>query len=155
MNNCEKFNEISLPEKEDFNSHLKMEGITDAYYAHAKRVCKDFKIKNLGNYLDLYVQSDTLLLTDIFENFQNICLKIYKLDPARFLPAPTLAWQAALKKAKVKLDILTDIDMLLMVGKGIKGRICHAIHSYVIVLKINTRKILVKIKIHHILSIGT
>ena len=70
MDGWEKFNETSLPEKEDFYSHLNIEDITDAYYAHSKRVCKDFEIKNLGEYHDLYVQSDTLLLTDLFENFR-------------------------------------------------------------------------------------
>ena len=78
----------------------------------------------------MYIQSDTLLLADVFENFKNTCLKIYKLDPAKFLSAPGLAWQAALKKTKVKLDLLTDIDMLLMVEKGIRGGICHSIYWY-------------------------
>ena len=77
MDDWEKFNETSLPEKEDFYSHLNMEDITDADYAHAKRVCKDFEIKNLGEYHDLYVQSDTLLLADVFENFRNMFIKIY------------------------------------------------------------------------------
>ena len=100
MDDWEKFNETSLPEKENFYSNLNMEDITDADYAHAKRVCKDFEIKNLGEYYDLYVQSDTLLLADVFENFRNMCLKIYKLDPAKFISAPGLAWQAALKRLK-------------------------------------------------------
>ena len=78
-----------------------MEDITDTDYVHAKRVCKDFKIKNLGEYHDFYVQSDTLLLVNVFENFGNICLKIYELDPAKFLLTPGLAWQAALKKTKL------------------------------------------------------
>ena len=104
MDDWEKFNETSLLEKEDFYSHLNMEDITDADYVHAKKVCKDFEIKNLGEY-DLYVQSDTLLLADVLENFRNMCLKIYELDPAKFLSAPGLAWQAALKNAKVKLDL--------------------------------------------------
>ena len=86
--------------------------------------------ENVGEYCDLYVQSDTLLLADVFENFRNMCLKIYALDPAKFLSAPGLAWEAALEKAKVKLDLLTDIDMLLMVGKCIRGRICHSIYRY-------------------------
>ena len=94
----QKFNEISLNEKEDFYSHLNMEDITDTVDAHAKIVCKDFEIKNLGEYHDLYVQCDTLLLADVFENFRNTCLKIYQLDPAKFLSAPGLAWQASLKK---------------------------------------------------------
>ena len=72
----EKFNETSLPEKEDFYSHLNMEDITDADYVYAKIFCKDFWINNLEEYHDLYVQSDTLLLADVFENFRNICLKI-------------------------------------------------------------------------------
>ena len=69
-----------------------MEDITDADYAHAKRVCKDLEIKNLGEYHDLYVQSDTLLLADVFENFRNMYLKIYELDPAKFLSAHGLVW---------------------------------------------------------------
>ena len=130
MDDWEKFNEMSLPEKEDFYSHLKMEDITDADFVHGKRVCKDFEIKNLGEYLDLYVQSDTLLLADVLENFRNMCINIYELDPANVFSAPGLAWQIALKKTKVKLNLLTDIDMLLMVEKVIRGGICHAIYRY-------------------------
>ena len=115
MDDWEKFNEKSLPEKKDFN----MEDITDVDYAHAKSLCKKFEINNLGEYHDLYGQSDTLLLADVFENFQNMCLKIYELDPEKFLSAPGSARQADLKKTKVKVDLITDIDMLLMVEKGI------------------------------------
>ena len=89
MDDWEKFNEVSLPEKKNY-SHLNMQDITDADFAHAKRVCTDFKIKNLGEYHDLYVQSNTLLLADVFENFRNMCLEIYELDPAKFLSAPGL-----------------------------------------------------------------
>ena len=106
-----------------------MTDITDEDYNHAKRVCKNFKIENLGEYHALYVQCDTLLLADAFNNFRNMCLKIYDLDLARFFTAPGLAWQAALRKTKVKLDLLTDIDMILMIEKGIRGGICHAIYS--------------------------
>ena len=80
-----------LLEKTDFYSHLNMEDITDANYAHVKRVCKDFEIKTLGEYHDFYVQSDTLLLADVFQNFRNTCLEIYELDPVKFLSAPRLA----------------------------------------------------------------
>ena len=90
MDDWVKFNETSLPEKEDIYSHLNMEDITDADYAHAKRVCKGFVIKNLGEHHDLSVQSDTLLLADVFENFRIMCLKIYELDPAKFISAPGL-----------------------------------------------------------------
>ena len=69
-----------------------------------------------------------VLLADVFENCRNTCLEIYELDHAPFLSAPGLAWQAAFKKAKVKLDLLIDIDMLLMVEKDITGKIFHAIH---------------------------
>ena len=96
---------------------------------HTKRVCNDFEIKNLGEYHDLHVQSDTLLLADVFNNFQKTYLEIYGLDLVCFLLAPGLAWQAALKKTNIKLDLWTDIDMLLMVGKGIRGGTCHAIHQ--------------------------
>ena len=78
----------------------------------------------------MYLQSDTLLLADVFQNFRNMCIKVYEIDPAHFLSAPGLAWQACLKKTAVKLELLTDNDMLLMVEKGIRGGICHAIHRY-------------------------
>ena len=78
---------------------------------------KDLNFKNLGEYHDLYVQSDTLLLADVFENFRNTCLKVYELDPVHFLSLPGLVWQACLKKTNKKLELLTDYDMLLMVKK--------------------------------------
>ena len=79
---------------------------------------------------DLYVQSDALLLADVFENFRDMCLKEYELDPSHFLSLPGLAWQACLKKTNVELELLTDYDMLLMVEEGIRGGICHSIHRY-------------------------
>ena len=88
------------------------------------------KIKNLGEYHDLYVQTDTLLLADVFENFRNMCLNIYELDSAYLVSAPALAWQACLKKTEVKLELLTDYDMILMIEKGIRGGISQATHSY-------------------------
>ena len=92
IDDWEKINKTSTPEKEDIYSHLNMEGITDADYGYANRVCKDFEIKNLGEYYDLHVQSDTLLLADVFENLRIMCLKIYELDPAKLLSASGLAW---------------------------------------------------------------
>ena len=89
---------------------------------------EEFKLKNLGDYHDLYLQSDTLLLEDVFENFRSKCIEIYKLDSAHFLFALGLAWQACLKKTEVELELLTDIDMLLMFEKGIRGGMCQAIH---------------------------
>ena len=78
----------------------------------------------------MYVQIDTLLLADVFENFKHMFLEICEVDPAHFLSAPGLAWQAALKKTEVKLDLLTDIDMLLMAEKGITREICNSIYQY-------------------------
>ena len=78
----------------------------------------------------MYVQSDTSLLADVFDNFRDRCINIYKLDPAHFLTAPGLAWQACLKKTKLKLELLTDNDILMMVEKGIRGGMCNAIYRY-------------------------
>ena len=94
-----------------------MEDITDVDYMHAKRVFKNLSNTNLDDYHDLYVQSDTTLLADVFGNFRNMCIKVFELDPTRFLSAPGLVWQTFLKKAEVKLELLTDVDMLLMVEK--------------------------------------
>ena len=126
----ERFNEISLPSKEDFYSNLNMEDISDIDYRHANNVFKVFKLENLGDYHDLYVQSDTLLSVDVFNNFRDMCLKEYELDPAHFLSLSGLAWQACLKKTNTELELLIDYDMLLMVEEGIRGGICHSIHQY-------------------------
>ena len=112
MDNWEKFNEISLPNKESFYSNLNMENIEDIDYRRGNNVIKIFKLNNLGEYHNLYIQSDTLLLADIFENFRNKCLEVYELDPAHFLSLPGLAWQACLKKTNVELELLTDYSTL-------------------------------------------
>ena len=130
MDSWKKFKEKSLPDKESFYSKLNKACITDEDYAHAQKVWKVFKIKNLGEYHDLYVQSNTLLLADVFENFRDRCIDTYKLDPAYFLSAPGLAWQACLKKTGVKLELITDNNSLMMVEKGIKGGMCNAICRY-------------------------
>ena len=126
----ERFSEISLPSKEDFYSNLNVEDISDIDYRHANNVFKRFKLENLGDYHDLYVQSDTLLLTDVFDNFRDMCIKEYELDPAHFLSLPGLAWQACLKKTNIELELLTDYNMLLMAEEGIRGGIYHSIHRY-------------------------
>ena len=98
MGSWERFDETSLLDKEAFSSSLNKEDITDVDHVHAKRVFEELSNKNLGDYHDLYIQSDTLLLADVFENFRNKCIKIYEVDPAHFLPAPGLAWHVCLKK---------------------------------------------------------
>ena len=126
----DKFNEKVLPGKESYYSNLTLENISETDYAHANNVFKKFNINNLGEYHDLYLRSDTLLLADIFENVRKSCLKNYELDPAHFVSLPGLAWQACLKKTNVELELLTDYDMLLMVEEGIRGGICHAVQRY-------------------------
>ena len=130
VDNWERFSEISLPSKEDFYSNLNMEDINDIGYRHANNVFKRFELENLGQYHDLYVQSDTLLLADVFENFRDICIKEYELDPAHFLSLPGLAFQACLKKTYIELELLTEYDTLLMVEEGMRRGICHSIHRY-------------------------
>ena len=106
MDNWEKFDETSLPYKESFYSSLNMENIDDIYYRHGNNVFKRFKLKTLGEYRDLCIQSDTLLLADVFENFRNMRIEVYELDPAHFLSLPGLIWQAYLKKNKHKIRII-------------------------------------------------
>ena len=130
IDSWERFSEISLPSKEDFYRNLNMEDISDIDYRHANNVFNGFKLGNLGDYYDLFVQSDTLLLADVFNNFRDMCIKEYELGPAHFLSLPGLAWQAFLKKTNIELELLTDYDMLLMVEEGIRGGICHSIHRY-------------------------
>ena len=130
MDRWERFNKESLPDKESVYSELNKEDITDEEYENAQKVWKVFRIKNLGEDHDLYVQSDTLLLAGVFENFRDKCIEIYELDPAYFLSAPGIAWQACLKKTGVKVELLTDNDMLNMYEEGTRGGMCHAIHRY-------------------------
>ena len=130
MDSWERFNETSLLDKKAFYSKLYSEDITDEDYTHYQKVFKKFGLKNLGDYHDLYAQCDTLLLTDVFENFRNNFIEIYELDLVHFLSVPGLAWQACLKKTVIRLELLTDIDSLLIAEKGTRGGICHAIHRY-------------------------
>ena len=104
-----------------------MKDISKIDYRHVLKVFNKFNIKNLGEYHDLHVQSDTILLADLFEIFRNLCLNTYELDPAYFLSLPGLAWQACLKHSEIKLEF---IDMLLMIEKGIRGGICQSIFRH-------------------------
>ena len=130
MDSWEKFDENTIPPKEAFYVNLNLEDISDEDYVHAQKVWGVFEINNLGEYLDLYVQSDTLLLVDVYENFRNMCLEKYELDPTYFVSAPGLVWQACLKKEGVKLELITDDDMILMFEKGIRGGICQ-VYKYI------------------------
>ena len=130
MDRWEKFDKNTLPPKKDFYINLNLEDISDEDYTHAQKAWNIFKIKNLGEYHDLYVQSDTLLLADIYENFRSMCLNKYELDLVYFVSAPGLAWEACLKKTGVKSELLTDYDLILMTEKGIRAGISQATYRY-------------------------
>ena len=128
MDDSNRFDEKKLSDKRNFYSSLNMEEISGIDFRHAEKVFSKFNIKNLGEYHDIYVQSETLLLADVFQNFRNMCMEVYKLDPVYFLSAPGLAWQACLKKTGEKLELISDIDVLLMIEKGTRGGICHSVY---------------------------
>ena len=130
MDSWEKFDENTLLPKEAFYSNLNLEDINDEDYAYAQKVWDVFEINNLGKYYDVYVQRDTLLLADVYENFRNMCLEKYELDPTYIVPARGLAWQACLKNTGAKLELITNYDMILMTEKSIRGGICQATHKY-------------------------
>ena len=123
MDSIERFKETMLPLKESFYSSLSDEHISDEDYEHAKKVWDAFEMKSLEDYHELYNKTDVLLLADVFENFRGICSLNYGLDPAHYYTSPGLAWDACLKMTEVKLDLLSDVDMLLMIEKGIRGGI--------------------------------
>ncbi|XP_065663039.1 uncharacterized protein LOC136085643 [Hydra vulgaris] len=118
----DQFNETQLPPKESFFSILNDEDISDDDYSHAQNVWIEFNCKTFGDYHDLHNVSDVLLLADVFENFRDVCMSCYNLDPAWYYKSPELAWDAALKKKK-KIELQSDYDMILMIKKGIRGGI--------------------------------
>ena len=130
MNSWDKFNETKLPPKSLFLGKLNNEHISDKDYEHAKNIWSKFKINNLGDYHDLYLKTDVLLLADVFENFRKICLNYYKLDAAHYFSAQGLAWDTALKKSRVTLELFTDPDLYLFAEKGIRGGISVISNRY-------------------------
>ena len=121
MSSFSKFDETSLPPREAFFSTLTQQHIAEEDYAHAQKVWKKFNINNMGEYHDLYVQSDVLQLADVFQNFRLLCSQYYSLDCAHFLTAPGLAWEASLQMCKQPLELLRDNDMHLLIERGIRG----------------------------------
>ena len=107
-----------------------MSSISEEDYQHAQQVWKEFGIHNLGDYHDLYLRTDVVLLANVFEAFRDTCLRHYKLDPAHFYTSPGLAWQACLKHTGIRLELLTNSDMLLMFDWGIRGGITQAVRKY-------------------------
>ena len=132
MNSWDKFEETRLPSIDKFYSKLNMSGIGESEYQHARNVGDKFKLKNMGDYHDLYLKTDVILQTNVFESFRSVCLSNYGLDPAHFYTAPRLAWKACLKNTGVNLELLKDPDMLLMFERGIRGRITQSVHRWAI-----------------------
>ena len=132
MDSWDKFEETRLPRKDEFYSKLNVSGIDEVEYQHARNVWDKFGLKNMGDYHDLYLKTDVVLLTNVFESFRSVCLGNYGLDPAHFHTAPGLAWKACLKKTGVNLELLRDPDMLLMFERGIRGGITQSVHKWAI-----------------------
>ena len=130
MNNIEKLKDTKPPPQQAFYSKLTGKGINNYNYNHVLNVWKTFKMKTFKEYLELYNITDVLLLADVFENFRNICLKNYGLDPVYYYTAPGLAWDAMLKMTKINLELLSDVDKLLMIEKGIRGGISIISNRY-------------------------
>ena len=130
MDKLEKFNDTKLPPREAFYSKLSGKGITEKNYKHAWNVWNTFKMKTFKDYHKLYNETDALLLADVFENFRDLCLKIYGLDPVYYFTAPGLAWDACLKITNINLELLSDPNMLLMFEKGIRGGISIISNRY-------------------------
>ena len=130
MDSWDRFEETTLPPVSSFYSKLNMSGVSDKDYEHACKVWRDFGIRNLGEYHDLHLRTDVILLANVFESFRRVCPDNYGLDPAHFHTAPGLAWKACLKKTSIRLDLLLDPDMLLMFERGIRGGITQSVHRW-------------------------
>ena len=120
----------SFPTKHECYSQLNKEDITDGDYQHALNVWETLNIKNMGQYHDIYLTTDVLLLTDVFEAFRDTAISSYQLDPTHYVSLPGYAWDAMLKMTQVKLDVISDYDMYLMIENGIRGGMSMISHRY-------------------------
>lgn len=127
----EKLTESMLPPQKSFHSMLTQSNVTDDDYEHAQRVWKEFGIQTLAEYSDLYLKTDVLLLADVFESFRSTCHAAYSLDPAHYFGAPGLSFDAMLKRTKVSIELLTDVDMLMFAERGIRGGVSQINKRYV------------------------
>ena len=130
MDSFEKFDQTELLTKDQFYSILNDQDITNDEYNHAKKVWKTFNIKTMGEYHDLYLKSDVLLLADVFENFRKTCLQYYKLDPCHYFTSPGLSWDAMLKMTNIKLELMTDVDMFQFIEKGMRSGVSYIANRY-------------------------
>ena len=130
MDSFEKFNQMELPNKDQFYSILNNQHITDNEYDHANKVWNTFMIKTMGEYHDLYLASNVLLLTDVFDNFRKTCMQYYKLDPCHYFTSPGLSCDATLKMTNIKLELMTDIDMFQFIEKGMRDGVSYIANRY-------------------------
>ena len=126
-----RFHERSLPPMEAFYSKLTEEHIDERDYQRAVNVWEHFGIADLGQYHDLYLRTDVLLLTDVFENFRELCLEYYGLDPAHYFTLPNFAWDAMLYKTEVMIEPIKEQDMYEMIEHGLRGGMCQVSHKEV------------------------
>lgn len=130
IDSLKRYDETELPKRKHFFNKLTSELISEEDYKHALKVWKTFKIKNLGEYTDLYLKCDVLLLADSFEKFRKISLATYCLDPCYYVSSPSLSWDAMLLHTNVKLDLITDVEMYQMIEKGIRGGLAQCSLRY-------------------------
>ena len=125
MDSSKKFFENKLPDRSKFFSSLKDECISEKDYLNALDIWNVFKMNSMGDYNDLYLKTDVLLLADVFEKFINTCLDYYGLDPCHYFSSPGLSWDAILKMTKIELDLVSDIGMHLFIKKGMRGGVSY------------------------------
>ena len=130
MDSFEKFDQTELPANEHFYGILNNQHIMNDGYDHTKKVWKTFKIKTMGEYHDLYLGSDVLLLADVFESFRKTCMQYYKLDPCHYFTSLGLSWDTTLKMTNIKLELMTDIDMFQFIEKGMCGGVSYIANRY-------------------------
>ena len=125
MDSFDKFNETELLKQKYFYSILNDENIADDQYKHAQNVWNTFNLKSIGEYHNLYLTSDILLLGDVFENFRKRCLQYYILNPCHYFSSPGLSWDSTLKMRNIQLQPMTNVDMHQFIEKGMRGRISY------------------------------
>jgi hypothetical protein len=130
LNSWERLDETALPPQIKFDNKLTNKKCSNQDYEHAKKVWEKFDCVNLWEYLKIYLITDVLLLTDVFENFRKVCYRIYRLDPCHYYTAPGLAWDAMLKYTNIKLELLTDINIYNFIKGGIRGGITQCSHRH-------------------------
>ena len=130
MDCAERMKETTLPAQDQFFSHLTDEHISSQDYSHAQEVWAKFDMHRMHNYHDLYLETDVILLADVFEEFRKMSLNFYKLDPLHYVSSPGLSWDACLKMTNVTLELLTDPDHYLFIEKGMRGGVSMISHRH-------------------------